>query len=391
LGLEDGKDTACIEVCDIMGACQTVMTCVLVVPDRLFRDTVFLGIDVEQYCFDGTLITGNIVELVDNCPDSHGSDVSFSQAGNCIEYYGLQEGVDTVCYKVVDDQGNIGFARLIVTVQKNTAQTLCDSVFVLGSGSVCLDTTELQGNIVQVYEACEGSGTGHVIFTLDVDSRCVFFDGLSLGVDSTCVVLCDDLGICDTAYLCISVVPFLSPPSLGDDQAETEKATPVVIDFAANDTIYGTGDTLFILDEPISGQAIWNLDNSFTYIPDDPFCDRTDEFTYVVCTPNGCDTATVSVFIKCIELTVFNAVSPNNDGQNDFFHIAKIEDFPENRLWIYNRWGQLVFDQTAYKNFTWPLSWGDDTDLPDGTYYYVLEWEDNGEKTVQRGYFELFR
>lgn len=391
LGLDDGKDTACFEVCDLVGQCDTIYACVLVVPDKLVRDTIFLGIDTVQYCFDGTLITGNIVELVDECPVSNGSDVHFGQVGNCIEYYGLQEGTDTICYKVSDDLGNIGFAKLIVTVQKTSPQTFCDSVFVLGSGSLCLDTTELPGTVTQMFEACAGSGSGHVEFFLEPITRCVFFNGLSLGKDSTCVVLCDNLGYCDTTYFCIQVVPFLAPPSLGDDSIETEKATPVVIDFAANDTIYGADDTLFILDHPISGQAILNLDNSFTYIPDDPYCDRQDVFTYVACTPNGCDTATVTVFIHCLELTVFNAVSPNNDGQNDYFHIAKIDEFPDNHLWIYNRWGQLVFDKASYRNGAWPLSWGDDTDLPDGTYYYILEWEDNGEKNFQRGFFELFR
>lgn len=163
-----------------------------------------------------------------------------------------------------------------------------------------------------------------------------------------------------------------------------------MIDFLANDTLFGGIVDIFILDPPISGEAILNLDNSFTYIPEDPFCARWDEFTYVACNPNGCDTATVRVFIECIELTVFTAVSPNNDGVNDVFYIAKIEDFPENTLRVYNRWGSLVFETSEYEN-NWPGSWGDDTDLPDGTYYYILEWTDGEATTVQRGYIELFR
>ncbi len=75
---------------------------------------------------------------------------------------------------------------------------------------------------------------------------------------------------------------------------------------------------------------------------------------------------------------------------NDVFYIAKIEEFPDNHLWVYNIWGSLVYEATTYRN-AWPGTWGADTDLPDGTYYYILEWVDNGTKTVQRGYLEMFR
>ena len=168
--------------------------------------------------------------------------------------------------------------------------------------------------------------------------------------------------------------------------------TLVVIDALANDTVFGGIQDYYILDFPISGSVEINLDNSISYIPDPPFCSRWDQFTYVVCNPNGCDTATVNVFIECVELTVFNAVSPNNDEVNDYFYVAKIENFPNNRLWIYNRWGNLVFDsgKEGYQN-NWPGTWGDDIDLPDGTYYYILEWSDNQITTVQRGFFEMVR
>ena len=63
-----------------------------------------------------------------------------------------------------------------------------------------------------------------------------------------------------------------------------------------------------------------NLDCSVTYNASDEYCERQDSFTYVVCNPNGCDTATVFIWLECTDIVIFNAVSPNGDGINDVFY-----------------------------------------------------------------------
>ncbi|WP_378183080.1 gliding motility-associated C-terminal domain-containing protein [Aquimarina sp. SS2-1] len=82
------------------------------------------------------------------------------------------------------------------------------------------------------------------------------------------------------------------------------------------------------------------------------------------------------------DLEIFTAVSPNGDGFNDTFTIQGLARFPENELFIYNRWGVLVFNKKAYhenQNFA-GVSEGratisKDSNLPVGTYYYVLNIE----------------
>jgi gliding motility-associated-like protein len=392
LGLAHGTDTACIRLCDNLGNCDTINLCIVVVPGGTIADDVFVELDTVFYCFDGFFLLGNIVQVTDVCPDKNGESVVFEIVSNCVMYYGIDDGTDTACYRIVDEFGNVAFVNFIVESLDVLSQTFCDTIFVGQKKQHCLDTLELPDDFAFIREICPGVGTGKAKFIIEPISLCVEYEGLAPGMDSTCVVVCDSSGICDTTFFCILVRPYLDLPGLGDDRDTTEKNTPVVIDFLKNDTLFGGVTDIFILDPPISGTAILNLDNSFTYVPFDPFCDRDDEFSYVACTTNGCDTATVHVYIACLELTVFTAVSPNNDGVNDYFHIAKIEGFPDNRLWIYNRWGSLVYETTSYKNKDgWPGNWGDDIDLPDGTYYFVLEWTDNGSTNVQRGYIELFR
>ncbi len=78
------------------------------------------------------------------------------------------------------------------------------------------------------------------------------------------------------------------------------------------------------------------------------------------------------------DLQVFTGVSPNGDGDNDTFIIQGIEQFPDNELAIFNRWGVEVYRKKGYDNSWGGISEGRTTiakgeELPVGTYYYVLK------------------
>lgn len=82
------------------------------------------------------------------------------------------------------------------------------------------------------------------------------------------------------------------------------------------------------------------------------------------------------------ELIVYNALTPNGNGQNDFLHIKGIDQFPDNSVKIYNRWGAKIFETRGYNetdNVFRGFSDGNltvsrDKLLPAGTYFYVLEY-----------------
>lgn len=92
--------------------------------------------------------------------------------------------------------------------------------------------------------------------------------------------------------------------------------------------------------------------------------------------PSDYEVLTFGALVKEEGLTIYNLVSPNNDGVNETFVIEGIEAF-NNDLVIYNRWGNKVYEATNYKN-----DWGGISNvalvidrnkkLPAGTYYYVL-------------------
>jgi gliding motility-associated-like protein len=73
-------------------------------------------------------------------------------------------------------------------------------------------------------------------------------------------------------------------------------------------------------------------------------------------------------------VTVYQGVTPNNDGINDVLRILDVEFFPNNEMFIYNKIGKLVYNVTGYNNFGVVFAGFDDqgNELPDGTYYYVI-------------------
>ncbi|MFO7721869.1 MAG: gliding motility-associated C-terminal domain-containing protein [Bacteroidales bacterium] len=76
----------------------------------------------------------------------------------------------------------------------------------------------------------------------------------------------------------------------------------------------------------------------------------------------------MQVMIVIDKIEIPNVITPNGDGKNDYFYIKNIERVKASNLVIYNRWGMRVFEMDGYDN-----SW-DARNLPDGVYYWILEY-----------------
>lgn len=82
----------------------------------------------------------------------------------------------------------------------------------------------------------------------------------------------------------------------------------------------------------------------------------------------------------CTYINVYNGLSPNGDGDNDYFHIDCLDKFPGNNAKILNRAGALVYEADFYDNLsTFFKGRGNKglyiggKDLPTGTCFYVID------------------
>ncbi|MBL7696138.1 MAG: gliding motility-associated C-terminal domain-containing protein [Ferruginibacter sp.] len=122
-------------------------------------------------------------------------------------------------------------------------------------------------------------------------------------------------------------------------------------------------------------QYVWTpnqylIDNKVANVKvNKPLTDMT--YTLTVTARGGC-AASDKMFVKLLKFPkIPNTFTPNNDGINDVWSIDYLNTYPDNRVQVFNRAGQLVFESRGY-NTPW-----DGTikgkPLPFDTYYYIIE------------------
>lgn len=96
------------------------------------------------------------------------------------------------------------------------------------------------------------------------------------------------------------------------------------------------------------------------------------------------------VDMECLQYR--EVITPNNDNTNDQFWISCITDerYRDHKLEIFNRWGQLVYATTNYQN-NWMGTGPSGTELAEGLYFFVLEYELFGETQLLKGTINILR
>jgi gliding motility-associated-like protein len=133
-------------------------------------------------------------------------------------------------------------------------------------------------------------------------------------------------------------------------------------------------------DTQLCGGNQWKLSatsDSATYVWSDGFTGPVNIVSrsgnYKVTATNICGSRTDSlkIYIEEFACTIFipNAISPNRDGQNEFF--MPVGNFKLNNIKIYNRWGELLYDSPS------KLGWDGSYDgeiVPIGVYFFIVDF-----------------
>lgn len=194
------------------------------------------------------------------------------------------------------------------------------------------------------------------------------------GVDVFQYSICDD-GIpcepeCGQAFVFVKVEPINAKPIALDDRYYSG-CFSISGNILDNDWDDDGTENLNVntipLYPPNHGEVTIDPDGMIYYYPNDGFI-GIDSFQYVICDngiPSLCDTATVYIDVDCsmenpdpieCELFIPEGFSPNEDGIHDFFRIMCIEHYPNAKLMIFNRNGNLLWEKEHYGNYDF---WGD--------------------------------
>ena len=126
-----------------------------------------------------------------------------------------------------------------------------------------------------------------------------------------------------------------------------------------------------------------------------------DDVENTVTTPvniNGYGIFTLARVADTSELIIYNGISNNGDGLNDYFYIKNIQNLANNNVKIFNRWGVKVFETDDYDtngNVFRGYSNGratiqDNEELPTGTYFYVVSYDSSsGTRVNKSGYLYI--
>jgi|GEM_PF-190480 len=106
----------------------------------------------------------------------------------------------------------------------------------------------------------------------------------------------------------------------------------------------------------------------------EPIASPRENRTYVltVTDTNGCQYMDSVLVIYNPDLGIPSGISPNGDGKNDVWNINVLEEFPNAVVQVFNRWGELMYEQRNGYKVPWDGTYKGDP-LPVGTYYYVID------------------
>jgi gliding motility-associated-like protein len=290
----------------------------------------------------------------------------------------FQPGQDSVviCLSAIQDGNPEGLETLIVNssaqgpcVQSVTSLTLYMSDFLPLTANAGPDTAMCTSSPVVIGGPASGGvepytyiwNTGATTPTITVNPTVTttYFVmvtdpcGSPIGVDSVTVylpstqalqaIVSSDLEIC-----------------AGDDVLMTASATGGSQPYFIQWTTYAGPDTV-----PNPNAAL----NTFT---------PTASGLFVVTIQEACGAQvsdSIAVVMNDCAVLAPNVFTPGGDGINDLLVFDGLEDYPNSQLFIFNRWGNKIYEDANYQN-----NWNG-AQVVDGTYYYVLILNDGRDLT----------
>ncbi len=267
--------------------------------------------------------------------------------------------------------------------------TITTTYSVIGTSGACsaTQTITITVNPLPVVTITPGGATtfcqgGNVVLSASPGSSYVWSTGAttqSITVNSSgnySVTVTNGNGCSATsAVIAVTVNPL---PTAGFTSAQTAPLTYSFTNTSSNATSY-----------------VWNFGDTQTSTATNPvnMYATAGNYTVTLIATNACGTDTfrqvITVTNVVSEFEFFNGYSPNGDNHNDYWNIPMLGYYKTNTVLIINRWGNEVWKGINYDNKTvlWTGKNMNGDDLADGTYYYIITYNN----TEKRGWVFIKR
>lgn len=407
------KGEYCVTVTDNVGC--TTEECFTIEPKPMAVDSEDI---IDANCFEST--DGSIcLNVSGGCPDNDGN-YNFVWSGpggpfsnsNCIENLGAGS------YSVTITDTSVPPNEIILTYPVGQPDQIIVSGLITASdetnnGTVDANVTGNSGSVTFEWENgdetedrvdLEGGMTYSVTVT-DSSNGCTSEESFYVPwsvinilpdlVDVSCFELCD--GVIDGSIeygnlpvtltlngeevefpvsdVCPGNYTLVAMDANGLTTSETvEILEPELLEISVDTVFCSNGDdgsiTVFAQGGTKDYDFDWGFDNGATIFGLDP-----GEFTVVVTDANGCEAMMNDIEVEeCDKGDCFTGsavLTPNEDGFNEFFKIACIQNV-DGDLSIYDRWGKEVYSMEDYDN-SWTGLNNDGNELIEGGYMWVLK------------------
>jgi len=398
-----GIDTACVILCTSSFICDTTYIYITTLPSPpVITDTIVINSNGTLCNINFPNLNGTATALDNFCAGSSPENVEFTidPFNFCVDYYGSLAGNARACIRATSDLGS-DYVYFDVHVRMPEPEYLNAEVEVGESIELCAADLEIFGGNQVVQSICGDSE----FFKSEYNQtdNCFNIEGLVEGTDIVCFTVCDDLDICDSIEVEVTVLMRNQPdvPVTMDDTFDAIATQENFLAVCENDDTNSTEEpTLSIVPASDGGiDSQWGTVSvslnscEIIYTPIEIACVQTDSLMYEMCTTSGCSRSVVTINISCEEIQdtsdmieVYSGFSPNGDNTNDNLEITGLENYPDHTLTIFNRYGAQLLAVKDYQN-DWAGTWNGN-DLPEGVYYYLI---DTGVGSQQSGWFVIQR
>lgn len=300
----------------------------------------------------------------DSIPNSNFATLNYPNLTQNTLYRAVVKSGPTQCASATSDSVSFTFDSVTVAGIITSSDTVCPGIN--------SNTLNLSGNVGSVLSWISSTDNGATWSAIANDTTSLPYSGL---VQTTWYKAIVKNGACNTdtsGFAAITIVP--NPVSAGND-------TTITLGQSVKLNGFGNGTALW---SPAAG-----LD-SVTIFKPTATPTATTLYLLTVTDNHSCiskDSVLITIFLLEFDGLISNLFTPNGDGINDTWYIKDIQKYPENEVFVYNIYGNLVYTKKGYTN-DWQGTYNG-AELPDGTYFYVLRFTDTD--VIIKGSLDILR